>query len=178
MDAVLRWALAAVLLALAGYHLARLVRRGPGPSRDVDVVHAAMAVVMALLLVAAAGPTAGWLLAVAFVAATLWFGVRSLDPTYGRASGNLRQSACCAAMVAMIVIPLSAPGAMGGMPGMGPSAPAHSPLLVLLAVQAGLILWTGAEVTRTGAAARTHVGAQLATITGGAGMVSLMLLTP
>jgi hypothetical protein len=170
-----RWALAAILLALAGHHLRHLVRRDHRPSRDVDVVHAGMGAAMAAVLIVDAGSRAGWPLALAFAAATLWFGARSLDPAYGPWSGNLRQSACCAAMVAMLVIPFAAPAGMGGMGALAGTDRSTLALLGLLALQAGLIAWTGAELARTGASARPHVGAQLATIAGGAGMVALML---
>lgn len=182
MDAVLRWALAVVLLALAGYHLRHLVRRTPLPAhpaaRDVDVVHAVMGAAMAVLLVRDAGAGAEGLLAAAFLAATLWFGVRSLDPAYGRTSANLRQSLCCAAMTAMVAVPLLAPTGMAGMASMPPSASGHALLAGVLALQAGLVLWTGVELAGAGAARRrpdAHLGAQLATITGGACMVALML---
>jgi Domain of unknown function (DUF5134) len=77
----LRWAIAALMIAIAGYHLARLAiarRRARRTEADVDLTHAAMGAAMAMMLVGAltAQASRGW--ALAFAGPTLWFVFRTL----------------------------------------------------------------------------------------------------
>jgi hypothetical protein len=71
----LRWALAGVMLAVAGYHLVRLVLLR---SRwDVELGHAAMGAAMVMMLVATPSGPRNRDLALVFAAAAAWFGGRS-----------------------------------------------------------------------------------------------------
>jgi hypothetical protein len=72
----LRWAFAVAMIAVALYHLARLVmsrvvRRTTAV--DVELSHAAMGAVMAMMLVGTLAGPDGRLLALIFGAPTLWF---------------------------------------------------------------------------------------------------------
>jgi hypothetical protein len=167
--------LAVLLILAAAYHLAHLARHAG--RRDVDVVHAAMGAAMAVMLLRGAGTTTTALLLGGFAAATVWFGARALDGRPG--GGDLRQALCCVAMLAMLALAGGPSGGMAGMPGMAglpgmaAYAPSHPALLLLLAAQLGLVLWTALDSHRVDG--RRHTGAQLATTLGGAWMVGLML---
>jgi hypothetical protein len=143
----LRWALAVAMLAVAGYHLARLalVRL----HRDVELGHAAMGAAMVMMLVAA--PSGPWNrdLALAFAAATAWFGARSargyvLDGpgASGLLVGPMVGSAAMAYM-------LAGPSHMSSMTGISsPSAaPASTLLIVAVAGSAAITLRRSASGT-------------------------------
>ena len=133
----LRWTLAVAMLAVALYHLGRLVaarwRRVDGPRQvdpslqlDVELTHAAMGSTMTVMVVDAVAPVGLRGLGLVFVAALVWFASRTV---YGYAvhgprgaDVSVRQIIGCAAMAYMLLV-LAAPSAVagtmtGGMTGM------------------------------------------------------------
>jgi hypothetical protein len=109
----LRWLLAAALLAVAGYCVARLVvaqrvpHAYPACHRAVDVAHLVMALGMAVMVSPVGGPVpaAGW--ETAFVLIAAWFlgaarrGAMRPNPA-GWHGGNLHHAAAALAMLYMI----------------------------------------------------------------------------
>ncbi|MDT5182076.1 MAG: hypothetical protein QOI29_234 [Mycobacterium sp.] len=107
----LRWTLAAAMIAVVCYHLARLasarLRQRP-IHHDVELGHAGMGVVMAAMLVGSLSVSLSRGLALVFVVSMLWFasrsirryvlvGPRGVAPLLGPALG-------CAAMVYMLAV--------------------------------------------------------------------------
>lgn len=111
-----RWLLAAALLAVAGYCVARLVvahrvpHGYPGCHRAVDVAHLVMALGMAVMISPVGGPVpvAGW--ETAFVLIAAWFlgaarprrGAEPSAAPTGWHGGNLHHAAAVLAMLYMI----------------------------------------------------------------------------
>jgi hypothetical protein len=163
----LRWTLAAAMIAVVCYHLARLasarVRQRP-IHHDVELGHAGMGVVMTAMLVGSLSVSLSRGLALAFVVSMLWFASRSVR-NYLLAGPRgvarlLGPAVGCAAMVYMLAV-LAGVGrwsATAGtstagmhemsMPGMsmdGMSAHGHSSPLAMLAspvVAGALVLAT------------------------------------
>lgn len=115
-------ALAAVMLATAGYCAARLVapRWRIAGHRDVDATHVAMALAMAGMLLGVARPLWAGPLALAFALPAVWFAVRAVRPVLLDRSqvrvacasstlGHVQLSIACVAMVFM----------SGALPGFG-----------------------------------------------------------
>jgi Domain of unknown function (DUF5134) len=172
----LRWALAAAMIAVVVYHLARLAesRLGRHPARfDVELTHAAMGVVMTVMLVGSLAASDGRRLAMLFAAPLVWFiwrGMHSYVMDGPRAVGMpARQVIGCAAMVYMLIAltgASSAATAVSGMSMPATASPVPSPLLAgLLAVATlGVAGWTVMRARTTGASVRPAltVGCQLA----------------
>ncbi len=160
--------LAAIMIATAAYCAARLAaarahRRAAG--RDVDLVHTAMGVAMAGMLVNWLNPLPDRVWAAMFGAAAGWFGWRTWG---GRRAGAAapghgqtpqRHAAphvvMCGAMVYMLLSPHAGtpgPGTMGG-----PAAASGFPLLalVLAVFMVGYVMW---QADRLPAAARRRPG--------------------
>lgn len=97
------------MIATAIYHLGRLVasQRTRRSELDVDLTHAAMGIVMAIMLVGSLTPVASRWWAVAFAVPTLWFGWRSLHSCVlegARAVGRtLPQALSCTVMLYMLI---------------------------------------------------------------------------
>lgn len=148
--------LAAGMLATAVYCAVRLAashmcRRST--ERDADLMHVAMGVAMASMLVSRLNPLTGRLWAVAFGLATAWFGGRLVRDSRRRlerqASHHVPHLLGCVAMLYML---MAAPGAAGGraaapgaaMAGGGsPSAAAGVPALtaILAVSMLGCVVW-------------------------------------
>ena len=152
----LRWALAAAMIAVACYHLARLVRARIGRGaihRDVELGHAGMGVVMTAMLVGSLSESHSRDLALIFVASMLWFASRSIGRYVldgPRGVGPLLEPAVgCASMVYMLAV-LAGIGGSSTMAGMsmpdsatmaGMSMPGQpSPLAVLTSPVLGTVL--------------------------------------
>jgi hypothetical protein len=159
-------ALAAVMIATAVYcagrlAAARLWRRST--EVDADVVHAAMGVAMAGMLLPGLSPLPGTAWEAAFAAAAAWFAYRAIrSPRQGVTASRWRCShpvphlVESAAMVFMLaVLPGSWPGWPGQatpMPGMAGGRPAADGSLWALAVilalfMIGYVLWTADQLT-------------------------------
>jgi hypothetical protein len=158
-DGWLRWTLAAAMIAVVCYHLARLagarVRERP-IHRDVELGHAGMGVVMTAMLVGSLSVSLSRGLALVFVVSMLWFASRSIRKyVLAGPRGFVRllgPAVGCAAMVYMLaaLAGVGRSSAMAGtsmaamhkmsMPGM--SAPGHSSPLAMLAspVMAGALV--------------------------------------
>jgi hypothetical protein len=165
--------LAALMIATAAYCASRLVitrarRRADG--RDVDLVHTAMGVAMAGMLVSWLNPLPDRVWAVMFGAATGWFGWRAWRGRQARAAaGDGRPShghhvphlVMCGAMVYMLLAAGAAAAvASGTHPGMavaGPPAAGRLPLLalVLAVFMVGYVMW---QADRLPALARGATG--------------------
>ena len=125
-------ALAAVMIAVALFHAARLARlRRRSTHPDIDLTHLAMGVAMALMLVAtlSARSSLGW--ALAFAVPTVWFTWRSMQTfVFDGAKAltrHLPHALACGAMVYVLLVLSSAGPASAdstAMPGMqmAPSA--------------------------------------------------------
>ncbi|HEY2041811.1 MAG TPA: DUF5134 domain-containing protein [Jatrophihabitans sp.] len=125
----LRWALAAVMAATAGYHIVRLVAFGLRRHRleiDVDLSHAAMGATMAAMLLGSLSPGDSRRWAIAFLVPTLWFawlsmiryahvGDRDADDGGGVSFGDpARQVLACAAMLYMLLVGGASTAGMSG----------------------------------------------------------------
>ena len=114
--------LAAVMIAVALYHAARIVpsRLRARPLRyDVDLTHLGMGVVMALMLVAALSPSWSAAGALAFAVPALWFAWRSMrryvfDGARAAAT-DVPHALTCAAMFYMLASGAAPRPAMAGM---------------------------------------------------------------
>jgi hypothetical protein len=143
----LRWTLAAAMVIVAGYHLARLAgarwwrtRRPDGPIQvDVELTHAAMGSAMTVMVLNAVAPAGLRSLGLVFMASMVWFASRAV---HGYATGGprradlpARQVIGCAAMAYMLLV-LAAPAAVAGtmtgaMNGMSMSSAGNSLLTTL-----------------------------------------------
>jgi hypothetical protein len=119
--------LAAVMIAVALYHGARLVvprMRSRSGQHDVDLTHLAMGVAMALILLAALSSTWSVSWGLAFAGATVWFTWQSMRVFVFdgvRAVGaHLPHALGCAAMIYMLLV------LAGGGTGAGASAGAST----------------------------------------------------
>ena len=131
--------LAAVMLAVALYHAARIVRsRTRGARIDVDLAHLGMGAAMALMLLVPLSPawSAGW--ALGFAAPTLWFGWRTMrEYVFGgvqAAARDVPHALACAAMLYMLAV-RAVPGpdmAAMSMPGSSGSPVLAVPFAVLM----------------------------------------------
>jgi hypothetical protein len=145
-------ALAALMIAVALYHGARLARsrtRGRPSRFDVDLTHLGMGLAMATMLVAWLRPQWGAACALVFAVPTLWFTWRSMRgyvfDGVRAAARDVPHALACAAMVYMLLAVSAiggtaanaAPGTvMGGMtmPSMSGSSGRWSVVAVLFAV--------------------------------------------
>ena len=135
-------ALAALMVAVALYHAARLVVPRMRPSRrDVDLTHLAMGVVMALMLIASL--SSRWMLgwALAFAVPAVWFTWQSMyvyvfDGVRG-VWAHLPHALACATMVYLLV-PVPGAGA-ASMPGMSVPSRATVFAVPLLIVMCGVV---------------------------------------
>jgi hypothetical protein len=161
--------LAAVVLAIAGYCVARLVSawRWRRPTElDSDGVHAVMGVAMAGMLVTGLRflPAGAW--AAVFGAAALWFGGQLVRARRGAVASSWRcphplphvvESGAMLFMLLALRGPLhaGAAGSGGAMAGMGAAGTAsHFSLLalVLALFTFGYVMWLGDRLTMTAAA--------------------------
>jgi hypothetical protein len=190
--------LAAVMIATAAYHLARLsVPRVREP--DVDLAHAAMGVAMAVMLLDPPSGQAAWRWAVPLAVGALWFACRGVHDYVmdgPRAAGHHTQQALvCAAMAYMSAVPaLPVPAAAlpavsdsgMSMTGMGAAGQATLDRLVpalLIGALVGVAALTCTRVARSGGsgaparapAATATAGCQLAMIGTGVYMLAAML---
>ncbi len=137
----LRWLIAAAMAGVVLFHVVRL--RSRSHRRDADLTHAAMGVVMSVMLIGVLAPSDSRRLALAFAAPLLWFvwrgmygyvmdGVRALGPP-------IRLVVGCAAMVYMLAVPSTATPSMSRM-----TMSAGSPTVVgaLLVATLGVAAWT------------------------------------
>jgi TRAP-type C4-dicarboxylate transport system permease small subunit len=104
----LSWTLAALMIGVALYHVARIVawpHLGRCRELDVDVTHAVMGLTMAGMLVGSVTGQLGRSCIIGFGLATAWFGWRAADTCIAvgiRAVGHpLRQMLGCGAMLYM-----------------------------------------------------------------------------
>ena len=149
----LRWTLAAVMIAVAGYHLARfvLVRR----QVDVELAHAAMAAAMVPMLLSASSHHHRGGLALVFVVAAAWFGARAVRRyvLYGPSGVGLL-AAPMVGFGAMAYL-LADPSRTASMSGMSGSSPAPALLgSVLVIAVAGLATSSVRDAAFAGGAAR------------------------
>ena len=160
--------LAAIMIATAAYCAARLAAARAHPQaagRDVDLVHTAMGVAMAGMLVNWLNPLPDRVWAVMFGVAAGWFGWRTWGGRRARAAAPghglppqrhaVPHVVMCGAMVYMLLSPHAGtprPGA--GIAMGGPAAASGFPLLALaLAVfMVGYVMW---QADRLPAAARS-----------------------
>ena len=169
--------LAAIMIATAAYCAARLAaarahRRAAG--RDVDLVHTAMGVAMAGMLVNWLNPLPDRVWAVMFGAAAGWFGWRTWGGHRARAAAPghgptpqrhaVPHVVMCGAMVYMLLSPhAGTPGHGAGIAMGGPAATGGFPLLalVLAVFMVGYVMW---QADRLPAAARSsaRTGSSLA----------------
>lgn len=131
--------LAAVMIAVALYHAARIVRSRAGAARyDVDLAHMGMSVAMALMLLAPLSPawSAGW--ALAFAVPTVWFVWRSMrgfvfDGVHAAACDVPHALACAAMLYVLAVHAVPGPDMAGmSMPGTSGSSVVAVPFAVLM----------------------------------------------
>jgi hypothetical protein len=156
--------LAAVMLAVAGYCVARLVSawRWRRPTElDSDGVHAVMGVAMAGMLVAGLRfvPAGAW--AAVFGAAALWFGGQLVRARRGAVASSWRcphplpHVVESGAMLFMLLaLRAGAPSSGGAMAGMGTAGTtSHFSLLalVLALFTFGYVMWLGDRLTMTAA---------------------------
>ncbi len=107
----LPWLLAAAMVGVAAYHVARLIAtrvRHHAASMDVELTHAAMGAAMTAMLVGLVAPAADLWLALPFVAMATWFAVRGvhtyvMDGVTPRAVAAAWQVVGCAAMAYMLL---------------------------------------------------------------------------
>ncbi len=170
--------LAAIMIATAAYcagraAVARAHRRTA--ERDVDLVHTAMGVAMAGMLVSWLNPLPDRVWAVMFGAATGWFGwrawagrrPRATAPGHGRPPHRhaVPHLVMCGAMVYMLLAPHTpTPGPGTGMAMGGPAATGRFPLLTLiLAVfMVGYVMWQADQLPAPARAASAGTGDALA----------------
>jgi uncharacterized protein DUF5134 len=167
----LRWLFAAAMIGVALFHVVRLAAsrdRHRPDGVDVELTHAAMGVVMTVMLIGVLAPSDSRRLALVFLAPLLWFvwrGLHSFVMHGARAVGPpVRHVVGCAAMVYMLVV-LSTAGP--AMPGMSMAAPSSaSPLVAgsLLIATVAVAGWTLARPRVVGlpAAPALAAGCQLA----------------
>jgi hypothetical protein len=169
--------LAAVMIAVALYHGARLVvprMRSRSGQHDVDLAHLGMSVAMALMLLAALSSRWSVSWSLAFAGATVWFTWQSMRVFVFdgvRAVGaHLPHALACAAMIYMLLV-LGGGGTAAGagegagtgasaMPGMAMTAnPVPWSLLAvpLLVVMGGVVVLNVAQLRHT--ATSRHSGA-------------------
>jgi hypothetical protein len=105
----LRWSLAALMAAIALYHVVRLLaahRRRQYGEADVDLTHAAMGSAMAMMLVGALTLRTGHFWALGFTATASWFTLRTLLAYVRGGAGAvphpLRQTVLSGAMLLML----------------------------------------------------------------------------
>jgi hypothetical protein len=169
----LRWAFAAAMIGVALFHVIRMIapraRQRPD-SMDAEITHAAMGVVMTVMLLGVLAPAEGRRLAVLFAIPLVWFvwrGLHSYVMDGPQAVGTpTRHVVGCAAMVYMLVA-VSGPRAASSMPGMSmastsPSSPVAAGALLVATV--GVALWTVARPRAVGLPAQPALaaGCQLA----------------
>jgi hypothetical protein len=169
----LRWLLAGLMLVVTAYHATRLTDCARGRTRgridiDIEVMHFAMGLAMAVMLVAALPRLASQVVAGVFLAALAWFVSDAIHsyiwdgPVAARAPAQ--QIPICAAMAYMLLAPLLA-GPAATMPGM--AVPAHSaedflaPVLAVVVALAALAAVTG-PLRRGTARSAFGLGCQLA----------------
>jgi hypothetical protein len=167
----LRWAFATAMVAVAVYHLARLVgsrrpsRRAPA---DVELTHSAMGVVMTVMLVGTLAPSDSRRLALMFAVPALWFlwrGLRSYVLDGARATGApARQVLGCAAMVYMLVALAGSGPAMAGMPRSAVRVPSAALGAALVIATLAVAAWTvlRARAVRCAETPALNTGCQLA----------------
>lgn len=145
----LRWAFAAAIIAVALYHLVRLLRcralRRP-VRHDVELTHAAIGIAMTLMLFGALASKEGRPLALLFAVPTVWFIARAIHGYVMDGAGTLGTSVAqvigCAAMVYLLGV-LAVGGAGMGTAGMSmPSSPAGQRLSPSLLLTGGLVIAT------------------------------------
>jgi hypothetical protein len=158
--------LAALMLATALYCIGHLIAswvHGRDAEPDVDLIHVAMGVAMAGMLVAAFDPSAnvGW--GVAFAVCAAWFAVRGLRAVRHpqvRSHGphHVQHVLACGAMVYVFArSSVPAAEAAGSMPAMhhGPNAVAASaPSITALVLTVVLLCYAGWNVAELVAAQR------------------------
>lgn len=170
-------ALAAVMIAVALYHAARLARlRRRSTHPDIDLTHLAMGVAMALMLVAtlSARSSLGW--ALAFAVPTVWFTWRSMQTFVfdgARAlTRHLPHALVCGAMVYVLLV-LSGAGAAGAdsttMPGMdmGSSGPSSATQWSFLAIPLLIVMCGVAALNATQLRRATAAGHHIPAATNG-----------
>jgi hypothetical protein len=160
--------LAAVMIATAIYCVSRLIiarAAHRAAERDVDLVHAGMAVAMAGMLVTRLNPLPNGVWAVLFGGATAWFGWRIVRArrsdraqaeTYGPHGHHVPHLVMCGAMVYMLLgVAVVRSGSAPGRVAMGGTG-ARFPLLalVLALFMFGYVMW---QADRLPALARTGV---------------------
>ncbi len=177
------WALAGVMVTITGHHLthvARSLRSGRRAALDIDLTHAAMGVVMAIMLVGSltSRAAAGW--AIGFTVATGWFAGRTLR-SYFRDSPRsvappLAQTLTGVAMVYMLAGTATAGGSASGaeaagmdlggmnMTGMAPDGGTPSftagwLTIVVIAASIGVVIWTAGRLRPAVATAGSGPGA-------------------
>ncbi len=149
--------LAAIMIAAAAYCAVRLAAARPHPrvaGRDVDLVHTAMGVAMAGMLVDWLNPLPDRVWAVMFGVAAGWFGWRTWGGRRAGASATgdgqppqhhaVPHVVMCGAMVYMLLSPhAGTPGPGAGIAMGGPAAAGGFPLLalVLAVFMVGYVMW-------------------------------------
>jgi hypothetical protein len=156
----LRWTFAAATIAVALFHVTRLVVSGAWGRRhgvDADLTHAAMGAVMAVMLLGGLGPSESRRLAVLFGIPLVWFAWRSMHAYVmdgPRSVGTpARHVVGCAAMVYMLLAVSSTTLAASSMPGMSMASPSLSAPIAtttLLVATIGVALWTMARPRAVG----------------------------
>jgi hypothetical protein len=154
--------LAAVMIAVAGYHGVRLVAAcvlGRLRGADVGATHVAMGIGMVLMLTGALTPSGSRWWTLGFGAATVWFTWRTMyayvmDGT-AETAAHLRQAVATAAMLYMLLAaarpavtpPTGHAGmemhASPGTSGLATVVPDRAVGLLLAAVVAAVAAWTG-----------------------------------
>jgi Domain of unknown function (DUF5134) len=172
----LAYAVAAAMLVIAAFCAGRLVTarlRRRATEADADMVHAAMGVAMAGMLVPRLSLLPGSVWAAVFATAAAWFGWQAALARRGGVAGRWRcpspgpHVAECAAMVYMaLAIPVPGSGSGPGMAMPALSGPAGGSFLVLAMILAlcmlGYVLWTADRLTsRTRAMATANAAPSL-----------------
>jgi Domain of unknown function (DUF5134) len=157
--------LAAVMIAVAGYCVARLISawRWRRPTElDADGTHAVMGVAMAGMLAAGLRTLPAGVWAVVFGVAAVWFGGQAVRAQRGVAASPWRcphplpHVVETGAMVYMLLAVRGArpgPGSRGTGSAMGvPGAAGHLPVLALALALfiIGYVMWVGDRLTRPG----------------------------
>ncbi|MDX6230524.1 MAG: hypothetical protein QOI76_3914 [Frankiales bacterium] len=161
----LRWSLAALMAAIAAYHLVRLVaarRRARHGEVDVDVTHAAMGSAMAMMLLGGLTLRSSQVWATAFCAPAVWFGLRTLL-AYVRGGARavahpVQQAVLSAAMLCMLLAAATPARAGTGstvmrgmaMSGSGAGGAGSRGLLVVAGAVVAVALATAAGLGRQG----------------------------
>jgi hypothetical protein len=174
--------LAAVMIATAVYCVSRLIiarAAHRAAERDVDLVHAAMAVAMAGMLVTRLNPLPNDVWAVLFGGATAWFGWRIVRArrsdraqpgTYGDPHGHhVPHLVMCGAMVYMLLaVAVVKSGSLASRAAMGSPGAHFPPLALVLALfMFGYVMWQADRLPALARAGIPEVARLTANASGG-----------